>query len=124
MERDEFTCQRCLNKDQMLIVHHLSYAGEPWDATDEMLITLCKDCHDYEHQAKKQMGEVAEICALGNILNLDVIYLLQEIHYRGALKNIDFLNSSLIAFALIDDDCMAFIRKKYFDRFPSNEEPF
>ncbi len=124
MGRDKFTCQRCLSEDQMLVVHHLSYKGDPWEATDEMLITLCEDCHNEEHEAKKKLGKASEICASANILNLDLLYLLDEMLARGAIKNIDFLNSSFIAFALTDLSCMTFIRNRYFDRFTSNENPF
>lgn len=50
MERDNFTCQICGNKDMTLNVHHLCYdGGEPWDTDDLNLITLCDECHKNEH---------------------------------------------------------------------------
>lgn len=51
MERDNFTCQICGNKDATLNVHHLYYNDEPWDAEDDCLITLCEECHEHEHDA-------------------------------------------------------------------------
>lgn len=57
LNRDNFTCQsaHCKNKkgDKTieLQVHHIDYwAGKkPWEYPDEMLITLCKDCHKLEN---------------------------------------------------------------------------
>lgn len=47
MERDEFTCLSCGDKDKELHVHHLSYrrGADVWDYNNDELITLCKDCH-------------------------------------------------------------------------------
>lgn len=45
LSRDQFTCQLCGDKETELHVHHKSYSGEPWDANDTELETLCKHCH-------------------------------------------------------------------------------
>lgn len=45
LERDDFTCQRCGEKNKPLHVHHKRYRGEPWDVPDAWLETLCEDCH-------------------------------------------------------------------------------
>lgn len=45
LNRDEFTCQKCGDKETELHVHHKKYSGEPWEAPDSDLETLCKDCH-------------------------------------------------------------------------------
>jgi hypothetical protein len=45
MNRDQFTCQKCGDKETNLHVHHKKYSGEPWEAPDNDLETLCKDCH-------------------------------------------------------------------------------
>lgn len=54
LSRDKFACQYCGNTEQTLHVHHYSYAksGNPWDAEDESLITLCADCHKIIHLEK------------------------------------------------------------------------
>jgi 5-methylcytosine-specific restriction endonuclease McrA len=51
MERDNFTCQRCNSQTKPLVVHHIMYLPyrKPWEYDGEYLITLCKDCHAYEH---------------------------------------------------------------------------
>lgn len=45
LQRDEFTCCYCNDTETELQIHHLKYNKEPWDAKNEHLITLCKDCH-------------------------------------------------------------------------------
>lgn len=47
--RDQFRCRKCFNDGNSLHVHHIAYNhGEPWDIDNELLITLCKKCHDQE----------------------------------------------------------------------------
>ena len=50
MERDNFTCQRCLDIESSLQVHHRHYEWDedPWDYDDRYLVTLCEKCHECE----------------------------------------------------------------------------
>ena len=54
MNRDNWSCQSCGDKETNLQVHHKSYcAGEPWDVQNHNLITYCERCHkDIEHKKK------------------------------------------------------------------------
>jgi len=54
-KRDDWECVSCGNKDNTLHAHHIFYeAGhDPWDYPDYALITLCAECHEYEHDALK-----------------------------------------------------------------------
>ncbi len=47
LERDNFQCQLCKDKETTLHVHHLKYIDEnkPWEYKNKDLITLCEDCH-------------------------------------------------------------------------------
>ena len=45
MERDGFECVVCGDKESELHVHHKRYRGQPWDAEDDDLQTLCVYCH-------------------------------------------------------------------------------
>jgi len=53
MERDKFTCMLCTDKESSLHVHHKQYTGEPWEAPDEDLETLCCHCHRAETEMEK-----------------------------------------------------------------------
>lgn len=47
LQRDNFTCQLCEDKTTTLHIHHKKYTGEPWEAPEEDLVTLCEHCHEY-----------------------------------------------------------------------------
>jgi hypothetical protein len=49
-QRDDFTCQKCGDKQSMLHVHHWTYLPniEPWDYPGCLLATLCNTCHGFE----------------------------------------------------------------------------
>jgi len=53
MERDNFVCSICLcdNYERQLHVHHIGYikGKMAWEYMDYMLVTLCCDCHEKEH---------------------------------------------------------------------------
>jgi hypothetical protein len=49
LNRDKWSCRWCREKNETLHVHHLRYRGEPWEAADEDLITLCESCHTDEY---------------------------------------------------------------------------
>lgn len=50
LSRDNFTCQSCYDNESTLHVHHKAYfkGKEPWDISNEYLITLCESCHEWE----------------------------------------------------------------------------
>lgn len=47
--RDGNKCQTCGSKSD-LQVHHKKYTGEPWEAPESDLITLCESCHKKAHE--------------------------------------------------------------------------
>lgn len=58
MERDGFACRECYADDLALNVHHLCYrkgADGPWDYDDEILVTLCEQCHRAYEKARSEM---------------------------------------------------------------------
>lgn len=58
MNRDNFTCRMCGDKNTTLNIHHLEYyPGFAWDTPISSLITLCKDCHKEVEQMKKDKIE-------------------------------------------------------------------
>src|ERR1035437_6811872 len=61
LQRDKFTCVKCGDKETELHVNHKKYTGEPWDAYNRDLETLCKDCHLLHHTAKEPIYKVYKI---------------------------------------------------------------
>lgn len=45
LDRDNWECQLCGDKETEFHVHHKIYNKEPWDALDEHLTSYCKHCH-------------------------------------------------------------------------------
>lgn len=46
LNRENFTCQSCGDKEHTLHVHHLAYKKNPWDVPLEDLECLCGWCHE------------------------------------------------------------------------------
>lgn len=65
--RDNFTCTKCGDDKNTLHVHHLKYSGNPWDVSNESLITTCQRCHsliEYLTFLCKEMGFDVEIISI------------------------------------------------------------
>ncbi len=68
LQRDKYTCRDCEATDKTLHVHHCAYdRREPWEIGDELLLTVCKDCHEsrqaLENDAKRALGMLfARLC--------------------------------------------------------------
>ena len=45
MKRDGFACVACGTESDELHVHHKRYKGQPWEAKDDDMQTLCIKCH-------------------------------------------------------------------------------
>lgn len=54
LQRDNFTCQICTDTETELQIHHKKYTGEPHEAPEEDLVTMCKCCHKAETYANKK----------------------------------------------------------------------
>ena len=67
MQRDDFTCQICGDKETTLHVHHLHYVPnrDYWDYEDWELITLCEDCHKNEHDIEGILDYVKSLKQCG-----------------------------------------------------------
>lgn len=69
LQRDEFECQSCGDKESTLHVHHYTYSENPWDTPDDDLLTLCEKCHAEVEQLKK-----------------DCAFFLRHLQFKGIVK--------------------------------------
>jgi hypothetical protein len=53
MQRDNFCCSMCGDNEITLAIHHKQYNGEPWQAHNDDLTTLCYVCHTVVEDIKK-----------------------------------------------------------------------
>jgi hypothetical protein len=60
LQRDEFTCQVCGDKESQLNVHHRIYFKDTkvWAYDNHLLITLCELCHDDAHMKREYLNNV------------------------------------------------------------------
>lgn len=67
MERDDFECKLCGDKESELHVHHKSYGewGKPWEVPDDQLICYCVFCHFVVEDVKKYFGEEVKVMLRG-----------------------------------------------------------
>ena len=58
LNRDEFTCQKCGNKDSQLHVHHKHYnnGAKIWEYENWELTTLCEKCHLETNESQKEIN--------------------------------------------------------------------
>ena len=68
ISRDERMCRRC-GEGEPLDVHHIRYprSGVPWEMGNEMLLSLCRECHREEsanrpEEERELLDELAKIC--------------------------------------------------------------
>ena len=78
MNRDNFTCQSCFNDTKTLNVHHKYYIYERpiWDYPDELLVTLCKDCHEIQEESKYIINDFIKVLLSDGYLSTDLVLLL------------------------------------------------
>ena len=63
MQRDDWKCRDCGQKEKTLQVHHCFYEKEPWDAPSDLLLTVCDQCHksrqSLEDGARLMIGQIS-----------------------------------------------------------------
>lgn len=77
LDRDNYTCQHCGDKEKTLHVHHLIYTSgkKPWEYPNDCLITYCCDCH----KAVTKLDSAIKILAINQkdlFFKLEVIRIL------------------------------------------------
>ncbi len=55
LTRDNFLCQYCKEPNKTVHVHHVDYISGTmaWEYPNDMLVTLCEDCHTAESARPK-----------------------------------------------------------------------
>lgn len=62
LQRDNFKCRYCGDEETTLNIHHLKYNGKnPWEISNDFLITTCEHCHTIIEISKKVKLEVNNI---------------------------------------------------------------
>lgn len=81
MQRDDWMCQLCGDKENTLHVHHVFYLKDKdiWDYPECLLITLCDSCHEEEHSnAYDDAISILKQLRKNGILYTDIRNMLEE----------------------------------------------
>ena len=115
LERDEWHCQKCFDDESTLVVHHRLYLpnAEPWDYPDELLITLCESCHEYE--GSERHGNESDLLSMirRNFLADDIHTLAAGFH-QLKLLHIPGVVAGAYELALSDETIQRDLIDRYF----------
>jgi hypothetical protein len=79
MERDGWACKdaKCPKTSNTMQIHHLDYFPDlkPWEYPDDMLITLCEDCHSKESKRYDLERYLASTLRMKGFLHSDLVAL-------------------------------------------------
>lgn len=124
LSRDEWTCQKCQDKESTLHVHHRYYEKgcDPWDHDGHSLVTLCVNCHEVEQEEYKEYGELL----IGTLKRkgfwgenlLDLSFGFSEL--PGSTP--PHVLADIICFAFRSKEVMQILIDGYFDSLPKNRK--
>ena len=85
LERDGFACRKCGSEEDTLVIHHLYYrrGRDPWDYEDDVLVTLCMDCHQDEHAEANAVIDIGQALLMAGLWRSDITRLCDAIRERG-----------------------------------------
>ena len=115
-QRDEWTCDICLDDQSTLHVHHKIYQSgrDPWEYDLDSLVTLCEGCHF------RETNHIKDACSV-QIDQLKIQFFSQDLldfafHISKAnYIHIPSLVLSAIGFALSDEKAQSNLLDSYFD---------
>jgi hypothetical protein len=113
LERDNFACVYCGDTETELHVNHKSYNGEPWEAPDKDLETVCKHCHQLIHlnnakELSKKLMIKKQILPFDDI-NASVLYVI--INKAFHIYLIDHSNDDVLEMnGIINKEMLDFIK--------------
>lgn len=115
LQRDNFTCQHCWDKESTLHVHHKEYFKglDPWDIKNDYLVTLCESCHLYETENMsisilQLSGWIKKLFSSGDVETLSVGF------YNLELNHLPEVVASMIKYLLSTHEEMDALRDRYF----------
>lgn len=115
LQRDEWKCQACGDKEAPLHIHHIFYdiGKDPWDYKNRHLITLCEDCHESErtefYENSKELISAMKYCGFMSSDLVDFIHGFSEIK----LQEQPAVISSAYSHAMIDPEVKKIVLEEY-----------
>jgi len=115
LERDDWACQMCFDCESTLHIHHRRYLPNraPWDYPENILVTLCEACHEYE---RDQLDVICDdvVSFLREKFFSDSIVSIAHGFYSMNLLHLQDVVASAISWTLGDDKAQSNMIKAYF----------
>lgn len=114
--RDNFSCAICGDSETELHCHHRRYDSffkEPWDYPDDLLVTLCKNCHASETADLRDACEYLIEVVKSRFFASDIRTIANALNYTEA-DHPEVL-SSIIEFGLLNPYMSQLVNEKYWD---------
>lgn len=75
LQRADWACEVCGDKESTLHVHHKRYfkGREPWEYDDDQLAVLCESCHEATHDAPDLLLEAISRLPIDGIFGRDSV---------------------------------------------------
>lgn len=75
LNRDEFDCKICKSTENNLQIHHRHYINgrEPWDYPNELLVTLCYECHKKEEDLELSAKDAINALHFWGYFNFEIV---------------------------------------------------
>jgi len=124
LEWDEWACQVCFDSENTLTVHHLRYLPgvEPWDHPDDLLLTLCEDCHGYERDTRGSVeSDLLEIMKANKFMSQDLRILCQAFMWEKE-PHVPSVTACAIRWALQDNKVISEIIDRYLNSLTQKRE--
>lgn len=111
LQRDDFACKNCGDKESQLQIHHLAYNSEPWNIENSKLITLCDTCHNeftkLNFEIKSYLSDINDSETLFQIsLFLNIAKNTNPFDISHSIKYLEFIKKSDFKIALSFDSFM------------------
>jgi hypothetical protein len=116
LQRDEFMCQICLDTSSTLHIHHRRYISntEPWEYSNELLVTLCERCHEGETEQMNNFLQKLNDVLKTQFFSDDIIRIMEgfcglKISYPSEVM------ASIINFGLKSNKVMQYMDKEFWN---------
>lgn len=117
LERDHWGCQCCYDEESTLHVHHRKYLPntDPWDYPNDLLITLCENCHTKEREERPEYEQYLLDALRLNFLADDLLRLTTGFS-KLRLQHVPEVVASVIEWSLSDEG----VQRQLIDQFFEN----
>jgi hypothetical protein len=120
LNRDEFTCQRCFSIENTLHVHHKFYLKvDPWEYSDDALITLCEDCHETEKKDRPKAERMLIASFRKRFLSDEVIKISKAIESMP-MNHVEEVIASVYVWALTNSVLQQTLIDKFFEKLKND----